>query len=143
MRVVFDTVVLVRSLLDPYSWSGRLIFDRSDAYTWVVSPGIVAEYLEVIRRPRLVRKYRTVETRDLQTILIRIATATLVHPTHTPAVCRDHEDDKFLAAALAGNARFIVSEDKDLLDLGSYEGIQIVTAGAFLRVLETDENPQG
>jgi putative PIN family toxin of toxin-antitoxin system len=122
MRVVFDTVILVRCLLDPYSWSGRLLFERNDAYEWVVSPAIVAEYLEVIKRPRLVNKYNSIEQRDLKAILAQIATATMVHPTHVPAVCRDSGDDKFLAAAKTGNASFIVSEDKDLLALAAYEG---------------------
>jgi uncharacterized protein len=135
MRIVFDTVVLVRSLLDPYGWSGTLLFDEYEAFEWVVSPEIVAEYLEVLQRPYLAAKYRPVENRDLQAILARIATATVAHPTHILLVCRDPEDDKFLAAAQAGSARFIVSEDLDLLDLGSYEGIEIVRAEAFLQHL--------
>jgi putative PIN family toxin of toxin-antitoxin system len=138
VRVVFDTVVLVRGLLEPSSWSGRLLFDLSNAYEWVVSPDIVTEYREVIRRPRLVKKYRSVANYDLQTLLARIATATLVTPAQTPAICREPADDKFLAAAIAGSARFIVSEDKDLLDLGNYAGSQIVTAEAFLRILDGD-----
>jgi uncharacterized protein len=136
MRVVFDTVILVRCLLDPYSWSGRLLFERNDAYEWVVSPEVVAEYLQVIRRPRLVNKYRSIEHRDLQAILAQIATATVVHPTHTPAVCRDPGDDKFLAVAKAGDARFIITEDTDLLDLANYEGVTIVTGQTFLRILD-------
>lgn len=40
-----------------------------------------------------------------------------------------------LAAALAGQVDFIVSEDKDLLDLGAYEGIRIVNAATFLALL--------
>jgi predicted nucleic acid-binding protein len=61
----------------------------------------------------------------------------------TPAVCRDPEDDKFLAAARVGSARFIVTEDMDLLDLGSYEGIQILRAEAFLLVLEAHGKTEG
>ena len=138
MRVVFDTVVLVRCLLDPYSWSGKLLFDESDTYEWVVSPEIVAEYLEVIRRPRLVDKYAAVKNRDLHAILARIATATLVHPTDIPAVCRDPGDDKFLAAAVAGNVKYFITEDRDLLVVGSYEGIAILSAQAFLEVLDQE-----
>ena len=143
MRVVFDTVVLVRCLLDPYSWSGKLLFDRSDTYEWIVSPEIVAEYLEVIRRPRLVDKFPTVENRDLHAILARIATASLVHPTDIPAVCRDPGDDKFLAVAKTGEASFIVSEDADLLDMETYEEAAIVTAPAFLQILESTGTKPG
>ncbi len=139
MRVVFDTVILVRCLLDPYSWSERLLFERTNAYEWVVSPAIVAEYLEVIRRPRLVNKYGSIAQRDLKAILVQIATATMVHPTHVPAVCRDPGDDKFLAAAKTGNASFIVSEDKDLLAFVAYEGIQVCTAEALLKQIDISE----
>jgi putative PIN family toxin of toxin-antitoxin system len=133
-------MVLVRGLINPGSPWGRLLFEQASGYTWIVSPQIVGEYLEVLRRPRLVRKYRDVETRNLAAMLDLIATAIVVQPTAIPAVCRDPEDDKFLAAATAGSARFIVTEDMDLLDLGSYEGIQIVRAEAFLRILDAAEN---
>jgi uncharacterized protein len=143
MRGVFDTVILVRGLINPYSLCGRLLFDHSASYELIVSSAIVAEYLRVVNRPELVRKYHEVETRDLHAILEIIAKATVVQPADTPAVCRDPEDDKFLAAAKAGNARFIITEDLDLLDLASYEGIQIVRTEAFLLVLETHAETGG
>lgn len=138
MKVVLDTVILVRGLLDPFGWSGTLLFDRIGAYAWIVTDEIVAEYLDVFRRPRLAERFRTVAGRDVAAVLRLIATATVVQPTDIPSVCRDPADDKFLAAALAGSAKFIVSEDKDLLDLGSYAGCHIVTAEAFLRRLKGD-----
>jgi predicted nucleic acid-binding protein len=99
MRGVFDTVILVRGLINPYSLCGRLLFDHSASYELIVSSAIVAEYLRVINRPELVRKYHEVETRDLPAILEIVAKAMVVQAVDTPAVCRDPEDDKFLAAA--------------------------------------------
>lgn len=136
MNVVLDTVVLLRALIKPYGWSGRIIFDHFADYDLVVSPAIVAEYLEVIRRPELVRKYQSVATRDLHAIIRVIERATVVVPTSTPAVSRDPADDMFLAAAKAGNAEVIVTADNDLLDLGTYEQIAILTAEAFLLRLD-------
>lgn len=43
------------------------------------------------------------------------------------AVCRDPDDDAILATALAAQADLLVTGDKELLVLGSYEGISIVT----------------
>ena len=136
MRTVLDTVILVRGLINPFSLWGRIVFDRTPRYRWLISDDIVAEYLDVLNRPELVRKYRTVENRDLPTIITQLATATLVVPATMPAVCRDPDDDKFLAAALEGAAGYIVSEDGDLLELGSYEGIPIVTAQSFEQALD-------
>jgi predicted nucleic acid-binding protein len=99
MRGVFDTVILVRGLINPYSLCGRLLFDHSTSYELIVSSAIVAEYLRVINRPELVRKYHEVETRDLPAILEIVAKAMVVQAVDTPAVCRDPEDEKFLAAA--------------------------------------------
>jgi predicted nucleic acid-binding protein len=41
-------------------------------------------------------------------------------------------DNIFLECALDGNADFIISGDKQLLDIGVYKGIEIVSAKEFL-----------
>jgi predicted nucleic acid-binding protein len=46
-------------------------------------------------------------------------------------VCRDPDDDKFLACAVDSGSDCIISGDKDLLDLQNYQGISIVTARRF------------
>lgn len=72
--------------------------------------------------------------------------AELVVPeTEIHAVDRDPDDNRFLECAVAGDARFIVSGDDHLLDLGSVRGIDIVTPAAFLQRLEskTDSQPMG
>lgn len=46
--------------------------------------------------------------------------------------CRDPKDLHVLGAALAGGCDLIVSGDKDLLSLGSFQGIRIVTPRDFL-----------
>jgi predicted nucleic acid-binding protein len=48
---------------------------------------------------------------------------------------RDAKDDPFLAAALAGGARYLVTNDRDLLDLGTPFGVAILTPVQFLRIL--------
>ena len=139
MRVVLDTVILVRGLINPRSRCGRLIFDHAGAYQTILSSSIIAEYLAVLWRPELLRKYRGEAGRDPHAILDLIARATLVEPADTPAICRDPEDDKFLALAKTGDARFIVMEDADLLDIGTYETTTIVSAEVFLRMLDAAE----
>lgn len=47
-------------------------------------------------------------------------------------VTADPDDDKIVECAVAGKADFIVSGDKHLLDLGTYDEIPIIRAGAFL-----------
>lgn len=60
---------------------------------------------------------------------------------HTP-VATHPEDDLILATAVAGNAEYLVTGDRQLLALGTYEGVRIVSAAEFLAVLEADERAQ-
>lgn len=136
MRVVLDTIVLVRSIINPTGSCGRVVLERRNRYVPVVSPSIVTEYVGILQRPAVVRKYSSPTQDVLSSVLDLIKSGIVVYPAEIPTICRDPADDKFLAAAMSGNARFIVSEDKDLLDLGNYADIHIVTAAAFLRVLD-------
>jgi putative PIN family toxin of toxin-antitoxin system len=58
--------------------------------------------------------------------------AEIVEPVEEIAVCRDQADDKFFACAVAGRADYIVTEDKDILDVGEYRGVRPVSAAEFL-----------
>ena len=142
MRIVLDTVALVRALINPYSRWGRLVFDYADRYELVVSPAVVAEYLSVLRRPELTEKYRSVATRNPSSLLDFISTAHVVQPQELVAICRDPADDKFLDLAKAAAADFIVTADADLLDLGAFEGTAIITAETFLRLIEQSDPPK-
>jgi len=96
---------------------------------------------EVFSRPSLARKLNGIVGLDREAVIRVIEAATYVEPEHTPAVSRDPKDDKFLAAAMAATADYLVSEDNDLLVLGAYEGIRIVDAATFLTILETESGP--
>jgi predicted nucleic acid-binding protein len=50
--------------------------------------------------------------------------------------CRDPYDDQFLSVAVNSGAACIVTCDKDLLDMGKYRGVRIVTPQEFLASLE-------
>jgi len=51
-------------------------------------------------------------------------------------VTADPKDDVFLACAVEGQARYIVSGDRHLLNLRHHGRIRIVTVTRFLRLLE-------
>jgi predicted nucleic acid-binding protein len=50
-------------------------------------------------------------------------------------VSTDPDEDKHLAAAVAGLGSFVVTGDPHLLTVGQYEGIRSVTPRAFLDLL--------
>jgi len=136
-RVVFDAVGYARSLINPPSRWGRLLFDHAEDYELVVSPPLVREMLDILARQRVRRKFRTVAGRDLHTVLGIVERAEVVEITdeiHSPLL-RDPKDNHILATAVAGTAEYVVTEDKDLLVLGTHRGIVICDGAAFLDVI--------
>ena len=55
------------------------------------------------------------------------------------AVCRDPDDIKILGLAVASNADYIVTGDKDLLVLKSFQGILILNPRSFSGILHSGE----
>jgi hypothetical protein len=51
-------------------------------------------------------------------------------------VCRDPNDDMFLAVAVNAQAPYVVTGDKDLLALGKYKSIEIVSPQEYLALLK-------
>lgn len=138
LRVVFDTVIFVRALINPYGPFGRLVFEYRDRYQLIASAPVLRELIDVVHRPELTRKFRSLAGVDVAAVLRVIDEAESVPIGEIPAVSRDQKDDVFLATARAAGADYLVSEDNDLLVLGAYQGTEIVTAAAFLRILDAE-----
>lgn len=61
--------------------------------------------------------------------------AILVVPTEKINIVTDPDDNKFVEAALEGEAHFIISKDKHLLFLKEYRGIKVLHPDDFLELL--------
>lgn len=112
MRAVLDTNVFVSGLF----WTGtpgRLLEAWSDGrWSLVVSREIIEEYFEVCGE--LAGKHPSVNPRP--TLDLVTSRAELCEPSSLPqGVCRDSDDDKFIACALGGAVDVVVTGDKDLL----------------------------
>lgn len=66
--------------------------------------------------------------------------AEFVHVTSNIAISRNKEDDKFINCALDGNCNYIISGDKDLLEIKEYNGIRIITVKEFLQIIKNINN---
>ena len=135
-RVVLDTVVFVRALINPHSRSGRILSDYTERYTLLVSKPTIQEVLEVLQRPELKRKFRSLGRVNVRQVIDLVTQAQFVEIDQVPSVVRDPKDDIFVATAIAGQANFIVSEDNDLLDLKQVSNIPIIDTETFLARLE-------
>jgi putative PIN family toxin of toxin-antitoxin system len=65
--------------------------------------------------------------------------ANVFEPASLPSdVCRNPDDVKILGLAVSANADFIVTGDKDLLELSEFRGIPIVTPRSFSTILHNE-----
>ena len=95
----------------------------------VISAAILEEYRVVGQR--LARQFSGVDPGLFLGLLS--AEGLFVEAPDLPApVCSDHADDKFLACALAGGAKFIVSGDRALQRISGYRGIEVVSPRHFV-----------
>ncbi len=141
MRAVLDTNVLVSAFLHHDRPPGRLVaLSFEGAYTLVLSPAILGELRRVIGRPKVLR-YLQLSREAIEARIIELEIqAELVEGTLDLDVeIRDPDDRMLLVAAVEGRAGFLVTGDDDLLRLGNYEEVEIMTPRAFLARLEVEE----
>ncbi len=90
-----------------------------------------APILEEVRE-KLVTKIKLPKATVEELIGFLERQATSVQPAEVPTdACRDPDDLMVLGTVTGANASFIVTGERDLLTLGSYEGVSIVTPRIF------------
>lgn len=136
IRAVLDTNTLVSAAIRPNGEAGKIIKEvRQQSFLLLYSSGTLTELVDVLNRPRLKDKYQlTPPYLHLFFNLIRLRGEKVI-VTKRVAVCRDPDDDLFLAVALAGKADFVVTNDSDLLILSPFAGIPIIPPTDFLKQL--------
>ena len=135
LRVVLDTSSLVSYVLTRGDIMRRVVAHwRANHYVLLSSPATRAELAAVLARPRI----QLLVAAPLDDLVQGIERYTW----HVPGAlelsdaCRDPKDDKFLACAVEGEAHYLVSSDKDLLDMRSFREVVILNPGQFLLALE-------
>jgi putative PIN family toxin of toxin-antitoxin system len=138
LRAVLDANVLISALIQPKGASGRILKSllARHSFELAVSPAILAELRRALAYPK-VRKY--IKTSD-EDIHLWVASLELIaQPVdgnlRIHAVAADPDDDKYIEAAVEGLAQFVVTGDKHLLSLKSYEDIRVVTPRVFVDLL--------
>jgi uncharacterized protein len=128
VRVVFDTNIFISAFVFPGGRAEeaiRTIIEGPDVL--VLSSSVIKETLAV-----LAAKFGQDKEALSRTAVMLADLAEIVKPSKRIAVLADDPDNRVLECALAGRAGYIVTGDKEMLKLGEYEGIKIITLKEFL-----------
>lgn len=130
MSVTLDTNIYVSALEFGGVGARILGMARAGALRVDISDAIVAELVSVLRDDFAWDGYRLHLAKE------QIARFTRrVKPTRKIDFVKDDPDDNaILECAVAGGSDWIITEDKDLLRLGSFESIGIVRGAEFLKI---------
>ena len=136
MRAVLDTNVLISSVISTGVPHEIVIKGVGSEYQIVVSVATLTEFRDtLLKYPEKFHMDEDDVQQEVETIRYF---AEFVDPDEEiTAVEDDPDDDKFLEAAVAGNVDYIVSGDRHLLDLDSFQRIEIVEPRAFYERLTT------
>jgi putative PIN family toxin of toxin-antitoxin system len=152
-RAVFDCMIFLQGAGRPGGPAGeclRLVDEQQ--VTLCISAEILAEIHDVLSRPEVRRRFPGLSADWVETFVRRIAlnAAWFTDVPHTVPLERDPKDEPYLNLALAADARYLVSRDRDLLDLMNDAGfcrrfpaLSVLEPPAFLveiaRHSQTDE----
>ena len=136
MRLVADTNVVVSALL----WKGApyILFKAAQEHEleFFTSRALLDELEEVLARRKLTKAIRVTGSTRVDLLKDYQELAHIVTPAQTRRiVLADVDDDAVIACALAAHADLIVSGDKRLRNIKTYQGIPIVSpAEALVRL---------
>ncbi|HWL95401.1 MAG TPA: putative toxin-antitoxin system toxin component, PIN family, partial [Phycisphaerae bacterium] len=110
---MLDTSVLISALIKGW-WREIADAAESGRLRLITSPQAIEEFMDVIARPSKSKLFDSSEAASVADLLRRTE---LYSPDSYPQVCRDPNDDFWLALANLSRADVLVSRDEDLLQL--------------------------
>ena len=133
VRVVIDTNVLISAAFWPGKPHRLLDLVRHRDVHCVTSDPLLAEFFRILTDPQKAFGLAACEAEEI--VAEVRALATVVSPATSVKLCRDPDDDQVLECAVEGKVAYVVTGDKDLLDLGQFAGIPILSVAEFLDAL--------
>lgn len=154
-RVVFDCNVLLQAVAREKSVAAKCLnLAESGRIQLCVSRAVLAEVEDVLNRPEIRTHFPDLSDeivgaflKRLQklSVLVRLVPKEFSYP-------RDEDDEPYINLAVAADANFIISRDRDLLDLMTgctdeckefrqrFRSLKVVEPIEFLKLLEESES---
>ena len=136
-RVVIDSNVLVSGLILSHGYPYQVVKSWEDGHISLVTSDIlIDEVYKVLHYPKVKKKYGLDEVKIRHVILNLFRYSVVIdQPPAVDCIKDDRQDNHVIVAAMAGKAAYIVSGDSHLLNLGVYQGIEILKPKDFCKLL--------
>ena len=133
MKVVLDTNVFVSGIFWIGSSYDVLTAWKDVRFTLVTSLSCISEIVKVLSDFKIRLPDETIR----EWVDLIVQNSEIVEPKEKIDIVKDDPNDNiFVEAAVAGNADYIVSQDKHLLKLKEFKKIKIITPEEFNKICE-------
>jgi putative PIN family toxin of toxin-antitoxin system len=134
MKVVIDTNVIVSAVLRDRNPEKAILYvvDRPEIFDWVVSVAILAEYKQVLSRS----KFKAIDNVRSHWLNLIDEAVKIIDVSTSFDFPRDPKDAKFLECAIAANADYLVTGDRDFDEISDLQNTQVVSVSSFLEIVE-------
>ncbi len=138
MRAIIDTNLLVGALARRGGSASRILdLWRAGRFEHVASEATLREAESVVGA-RWIERLSSREERDGLLEELRENSILVKAPILEELTLKDAGDRRLVEAAHAGNARYLVTADREVLRMWGYGGVEFVTSAEFLRVLNEE-----
>ena len=137
IRAVLDANVVVSGILSQKGVPGTILRAwREERFELVTTEAILEEITRVLRYPKIAKRHEWSE-KHIAAFVEDLRHLAILTPAELrlAVVREDPSDDRYLECALEGEAEYIVTGDRHLLELGQLRGSEIVKPTAFLQLI--------
>ncbi len=133
IRLVIDTNLWISFIISKkLMWLDTLLYENKARILF--SKELIEEINETIKKPKLKKYFKG---NAIEEMLIAFDTyIDLIEVTSKINICRDPNDNFLLALSKDGKANYLITGDKDLLEIQQYEKTTILKMSDFIKVNE-------
>jgi len=138
---VYDCMLFFQAADRPQRFYATFELVHKGSVVLCLSPDVLAEIRDVVTRPKLRRKFPALTPQAVDAFVSRYLRRAnwIVDVPGVYTVQRDPKDSKYVNLALAAAAPYLVTQDKDLLDLmktDTPEGSEFCRRFANLKIVD-------
>jgi putative PIN family toxin of toxin-antitoxin system len=141
-KIVVDTNIWVSALVSPRGMAAELVEQwRKGNFTLIVSEQQITELSDVLSRSKFSDKYHISEKQVTNIVAPIIEKAERVTIRGNITCCRDLDDNMLIEAAVRGQAKYLITGDKDIRDdkeVSSFlarNGVIVISVAKFLDLI--------